>query len=125
MLKKILHRFVTNLGEMEGDYRAFYLKDDIAYSTLYISIAVLGVLGIMGMDALLAGGQPYVFTWVLAYRAGFVVVSTLVMVALWKTSKVRVYDRMVFGWLAFTILFFLLLNFTRPNDSLTTIIDVM
>jgi diguanylate cyclase (GGDEF)-like protein len=125
MLKKFFRQFLTDLGEMEGDFRVFYLKDDIAYSTLYISIAILGVLSMIRIDALLfrAGSGP--FGWLLLSRGLFVFVSILVMVLLWRTSKVRVYDRLVFGWLAFTIVFFLLYNFTRPTNSLTTIIDVI
>lgn len=110
---------------MEGDYRAFFLKDDIAYSSLYISIAMLGVVGMIGMDAMLVKGHVYLFRWLLAYRAIFIVVSAAAMAALWKTSKVRIYDRIVFGWLTFANFFFLLLNFTRPTDSLTIIIDVL
>ena len=57
MFRKILSRFLVDLGEMEGDYRVFYLKDDIAYSTLYISIAILGVFSMIRMDGLLYPGQ--------------------------------------------------------------------
>ncbi|MBN2116926.1 MAG: GGDEF domain-containing protein [Anaerolineales bacterium] len=120
-----MRRFLTNLGEMEGDYRVFYLKDDIAYSTLYISIAILGVLSMIGMDALLVKGRSDLFAWLMLYRAGFVLMSILVLAALRKTSKVRVHDRIILGWLSITVLFFLLYNFTRPTNSLTSIIDVL
>ncbi len=125
MFKKILRRFLTDLGEMEGDYRVFFLKDDIVYSTLYISIAMLGVLSMIGIDALLARGRPGLFTWLMLYRVGYVLVSLLTVVALWKTNKVRAHDHLLFGWLVFTIVFFLLYNFTRPLNSLTIIIDVL
>lgn len=125
MFKKFFRQFLTNLGEMEGDYRVFYLKDDIAYSTLYIPIAISGVLSMIGMDALLFRGRPDLFAWLMLYRGFYILVSVLVMVAIRKTSRVRIYDRLVLGWLAFTILFFLLLNFTRPANSITTIIDVI
>ncbi|HEX2994518.1 MAG TPA: GGDEF domain-containing protein, partial [Anaerolineales bacterium] len=124
MFKKILRRFLADLGEMEGDYRVFYLKDDIAYSTLYISVAILGVLSMFGMDILLFKGRPDLFMWLVLARGVFTLVSTLVIIALWKTSRVRVFDRTILGWLIFTVLFFLLHNFTRPTNSLTTIIDV-
>lgn len=124
MFKKILRRFLADLGEMEGDYRVFYLKDDIAYSTLYISVAILGVLSMLGMDILLFKDRPDLFTWLVLARVVFTLVSILVIAALWKTSRVRVFDRTILGWLIFTVLFFLLHNFTRPTNSLTTIIDV-
>ena len=120
-----MRRFLTDLGEMEGDYRVFYLKDDIMYSTLYISIAILGVLSMIGVDALLVRGQANLFTWLMVYRTGYVLVSIVAMIVIRRVNKVRVYDRIVFGWLSLTIFFFLLLNFTRPTDSLTSIIDVM
>ena len=125
MFKKILRRFLTDLGEMEGDYRVFYLKDDIAYSTLYISIAILGVLSMIGMDALLVKGRSDLFAWLMLYRASFVFVSLLILIALWKTTKVRIHDRLILGWLSTTVLFFLLYNFTRPTNSLTSIVDVL
>ncbi len=125
MLKGILRLFLTDLGEMEGDYRVFYLKDDISYSTLYISIAILGVLSMIGMDVLLLKSRPDLFAWLMVYRAGYILVSILTIAMLWRTSKVRVYDRLIFGWLSLTILFFLLYNFTRPTNSLTSIIDVL
>src|SRR5512145_2945462 len=124
MFKKILRRFLADLGEMEGDYRVFYLKDDIAYSTLYISVAILGVLSMLGMDILLFKDRPDLFTWLVLARVVFTLVSILVIAVLWKTSRVRVFDRTILGWLIFTVLFFLLHNFTRPTNSLTTIIDV-
>lgn len=40
MLKRFFGQFLLDLGEMEADYRAFHLKDDIAHSTLYMSIAI-------------------------------------------------------------------------------------
>jgi diguanylate cyclase (GGDEF)-like protein len=123
MVKKILRRFLTDLGEMEGDYRVFYLKDDIAYSTLYISIAILGVLSMIGMDTLLFRERPFLFVLLMGYRGLFTLVSVLTVVVLWKTNKVRKFDRIMLGWLSFTVLFFLLQNFTRPTNSLTSIID--
>lgn len=125
MFQRILRRFLTNLGEMEGDYRVFYLKDDIMYSTLYISVAILGVLSMIGIDALLARGRSDLLTWMLAYRAIYILLSIVAMNVVRRAKKVRVYDRIVLSWLALTVLFFLLLNFTRPTDSLTSIIDVM
>ena len=117
MFKKILRRFLTDLGEMEGDYRVFYLKDDVAYSILYISIAILGVLSMIGMDALLSQGPARsLFIGQMVSRGVFTLISILVMIALWKTSKVRVFDRIILGWLSFTVLFFLLQNFTTPDQ---------
>ena len=125
MFKRFLRQFLLNLGEMEGEYRVFHLKDDLNQSRFYILIATLSVLGMLGTDAVLYRDYPSLILWLLLYRAGFALVSILVMAALWKTVKVRAYDRLMLGWMSFTILFLLLFNFTRPADFLTTSYDVI
>src|SRR5512134_3336975 len=125
MFRKFLSRFVTELGEMEGDYRVFYLKDDIAYGTLYISIAIVGLLSMIRTDALLTEGRPDRFTQLMLYRGIYILVSILAMIGLRKTGRVKVYDRIVLGWLSFTVVYFLLLNFMRPANYLSTITDII
>jgi diguanylate cyclase (GGDEF)-like protein len=125
MIRKFLRQFLTDLGEMEGDYRVFFLKDDIAYGTLYISIAIIGLLSMIRTDALLTRGRPGLFMQLMLYRAIYIFVSIVVIIMLRKTNRVRAYDRIVLGWLSFTVLFFLLLNFVRPPNYLSTITDII
>src|SRR6266498_310771 len=125
MFKRISSQFLINLGEMEGDYRVFYLKDDIALSVLYISIAAISVLGMISMDGLLYRNSPDLFIWLLIYRGGYILVSISIAIVIRKTSKVRIFDRLVFTWLLITIFFLLLFNFTRPTNFLTTAFDVI
>jgi diguanylate cyclase (GGDEF)-like protein len=125
MFKKFSRQFLINLGEMEGDYRVFYLKDDIAYSTLYISIAIIGLLSMLRMDALLTGGRSDLFRWLMVYRGVFIFISILVIMALRRVKRVKDYDHIILGWLSFTVLFFLLLNFIRPANYINTIIDII
>ncbi len=125
MRKRFLGQFILNLGDMEGEYRFFHLKDDLYQSRFYILIATLSVLGMFGTDAVLYQDRPDLVLWLLFYRAGFAVVSILVIAALRKTLKVRAYDRLMQGWLIFSVLFLLLFNFTRPVDFLTTSYDVI
>ncbi len=125
MLKRISNRFLVDLGEMEGDYRVFYLKDDIAYSILYISITIIAVLSLLRIDLLLFKDRFDLFLWLLLYRGGYTFASILVIVALRKTGKVRIFDRLILIWLSLTVLFLLFLNFTRPADFVTTIFDVI
>ncbi len=125
MFKRISSQFLVDLGEMEGDYRIFYLKDDIVLSVLYISIATISVLGMISMDGLLYRDSPNLFMWLIIYRGGYILGSILITIVIRKTSKARIYDRLVFTWLLITIFFLLLFNFTRPANFLTTAIDVI
>jgi diguanylate cyclase (GGDEF)-like protein len=125
MLRRFLGQFLLNLGEMEGEYRSFHLKDDLNQSRFYVLIATLSVLGMFGTDAVLYKDRTDLVLWLLLSRAGFAFVSILVMGALWKTVKVRVYDRLMLWWMSFVVLFLLLFNFARPADFLTTSYDVI
>jgi diguanylate cyclase (GGDEF)-like protein len=118
MLNRILSQFLVDLGEMEGDYRVFYLKDDIAYSSLYISIAILGTVSMFTLDSLLYPDRLDVDLWLILLRGGYIIVSILVIGTIRKTSKVRVYDRLVFIWILLTIFFLLFFKFTQPAQFL-------
>ncbi len=125
MLKKFWRQFLLDLGELEGDYRIFHLRDDKRQSSFYILFATLSVAGMVGADAALYKNRPDLFLWMSLFRAGFVLVSLLLMFAIRRSANVRVYDRLMLGWLCFVILFLLLFNFTRPPDFLTTAYDVI
>ncbi|HLO17316.1 MAG TPA: GGDEF domain-containing protein [Anaerolineales bacterium] len=125
MFKRISSQFLVNLGEMEGDYRVFHLKDDIAHSTLYMSIAIISALSMFRMDVVLYEDNPDMVLWLILYRGGYILVTILVLIAIRKTSKVRIYDRLVLIWMSITILFLLFFNFTRPVNFLNTAFDVI
>lgn len=118
MLNRIFSQFLVDLGEMEGDYRVFFLKDDIAYSSLYISIAILGTFSMFTMDGLLYPHRPDLNLWLIFLRSGYIIVSIVIVRVIRKTGKVKVYDRLVFAWMVITILFLLFFKFTRPENFL-------
>jgi diguanylate cyclase (GGDEF)-like protein len=125
MLNRFKSWFLIDLGEMEGDYRVFHLRDDIAQSILYISIAILSVLSMIRMDALLYKDRPDLFMGLVVYRSGYIFVSLLIMAAIRKIGKVRIYDRLMLVWLSLTIFSLLLFNFIRPANFLNTPYDVI
>src|ERR1044072_8217568 len=124
MLSKFQRRLLVDLGEMEGDYRVFHLKDDILQSTLSISIAILSVLGAIGID-LLDRNKPDSFISMLIYQGGYVLLSLAILVAIRKTGKVRIYDRLMLGWLSLTIFSLLFFNSMRPANLLNAVYDVI
>jgi hypothetical protein len=125
MLKRFQRRFLVDLGEMEGDYRVFHFRDDIAQSTLYISIAILGVLSMIGIDLFLYRNGSDSLLGLTIYRAIYILISGLVMLGIRRTSKVRIYDRLILGWVLLTILSLLLFKFVRPENLFNTTYDVI
>ena len=125
MFKGFVSQILIDLGELEGDYRVFQLKNDIAQSILSISIASISMLGMLRMDSLLFKGRPNLFMLMAIYRIGFILVSFLIMLAISKTTKVRIFDRLLLGWISFAVLSLVLSNFTRPANYLTTAFDII
>jgi len=125
MLKRFQSRFLVDLGEMEGDYRVFHLKDDVSQSTLYISIAILSVLSTIHMDGLFYKSSPTLFIASIIYRGVYILLSLLIIAAIRKTSRVRFYDRLILAWLIFTVFSILLFKFLQPTNSFNSTYDVI
>lgn len=125
MFKGFFSQILVHLGDMEGDYRVFHFKNDIAQSILSLMIASLSILGMLRMDAWYFRNEPDLLMKLTVFRVGFVFVSLLVIFAITRIRKVRIYDRLILGWVFCTILFFLLSNFTRPTNYLTTASDII
>src|SRR5215208_4805490 len=125
MLKRLFSETLIDLGELEGDYRVFYLKNDIAQISLSLTVVILSILAMLRVDTILFKDRHELFMWVLVHRGSFILATILVMLAIRNTSKVRVYDRLVFAWIVLMILFFILFNFTRPTNYLTTAYEII
>jgi len=123
--KSFLGDFKTSLGDAEGDYRFAQLRGDIRQSLVHMFLVSLSILALLGVDAVLFENRTDLFKMMVVYRVGYVLITILFGSILYKTDKVRIYDRLVFIWLFFTILFLVLFNFTRPTDYLTTSFDVI
>jgi diguanylate cyclase (GGDEF)-like protein len=123
--KSFLGDFKTSLGDAEGDYRFAQLRVDIRQSLLHIFVVCLSILALLRVDAILFDSRPHLFKMMIAYRVGYTLVSILFGFVLYRTTRVRIYDRLIFGWLFFTILFLVLFNFTRPANYLTASFDVI
>jgi diguanylate cyclase (GGDEF)-like protein len=125
MFQRFSRQFLLDLGELEGEYRTFHLRDDIRQSSFYIIMGAIGVLSMLVSDAALYTNRPDLFLWMSIARVGFASISILVLIVIWRTVNFKVYDRLMIGWLSLVIVFLLLFNFTRPADFLTTAYDVI
>jgi len=115
----------TDLGELEGDYRVAHLRADITQSILYMFIIGISNILMLGMDAFLFKDNPNLFMLMVLFRSGYVAVTIAIGIALRRTTRVRIYDRLTFAWILFTILFMLLINFTRPANYISASFDVI
>lgn len=125
LFKRIFGDALTDLGNLEGDYRVAHLRSDISQSILYMSVIGISCFLILLVDAVMFKGNPGLFKIMVLYRSGYVLVTAVIGIALHRVTRVRTYDRIVFGWILFTIVFILLVNFTRPQNYVSTSFDVI
>lgn len=123
MLKKLFGNALTDLGNLEGDYRVSQLKSDISQSILYMSIVGLSNLALLWVDAILFGDRLTPFLWMVVYRVGYVLVTVLFGIFMKRATRVRTFDHLLSGWIMVTIAFLISINFTRPSDYLMTSFD--
>ncbi|HAV77232.1 MAG TPA: hypothetical protein DCX53_07750 [Anaerolineae bacterium] len=125
MIKRLFDQSLTDLKDMEGDYRVFHLNYDIAQGVLFLLIAAVSISGLMGVDLILFKGRTDLIRWMVIYRSGFILLTLIIMFVMMNTQKVRVFDRLVSIWVFSTIVFLVLFNFTRPSNYLTTPFDII
>ena len=116
---------LTDLGNLEGDYRVSQLKNDITQSLLNLFIVSLSILAMLRVDAILFDDKPKMFMYMVFYRLAFVLVSIVSGFILYRTNKVRFFDRLVFGWIFFTIIYLLLFAFIRPINYISPSVDII
>lgn len=125
MFRRLSSQILIDLRDLEGDYRVFNLQIDKAQSVLSMLIASIGFLGMFWMDRLLFINTPELIGWMTLARGCYVLITALFIYILGKTNKVRVFDRLIFGWLLITILFMLTFNFIRPVSYQSTVFDII
>jgi len=124
-VKRVLGDPLTDLGSLEGDYRFSNLRGDITQSLVYMVVVGLSVIVMSFMDAAFFIDHPNLLRLMILYRLMYIVTTLFAGVLLYKADKVRTYDRLSFVWIFFTIVFLILFNFMRPQNYLSTSIDVI
>jgi diguanylate cyclase (GGDEF)-like protein len=125
MIRKLLNQSLVDLGNLEGEYRIFHLGDDIRQSSLSLIITAIAVLGMLWVDMPLFEDRRELFLQLVAYRVCFFLFTALVIFAIRKTTKVRIFDRLIFGWLSVTIVFLLFNNYIHLAYYLNTAFDII
>lgn len=125
MFRNLFNQTLIDLQDLEGDYRVFNLPVDKAQIILSMLIASISILGLLVVDMLFFKDQPDVFRWMVIYRGSFILFTCVVIFVVMKIDKVRIFDRLILGWLLITVLFLLTTNFTRPSNYLTTTFDII
>jgi len=125
LYKTLTSQVLIDLKELEGDYRVFNFAVDKAQSIAAMMVAAFCVFGMLHVDILLFAGRADLVWQMVIYRGSYLVVTTMAAFLFNRTERVRIFDRMLTGWIFVTILFLLFSNFIRPAGYLTTASDII
>src|SRR5215813_7945723 len=125
MFKKLWGQILLDLKELEGDYRASNLSLDKAQSIFYMIIVNLSAVGILSVDLLFFRDRLEMFWQMVAYRSVFILFTAIIIVAMMKTDRVRVFDQLALLWIVVTTLSLLMLNLVRPANYLAPVFDII
>jgi len=125
MFKKLWGQILLDLKDLEGDYRAWNLSLDKAQSIFYMIIVNLSAVGILSVDLLFFRDRLEMFWQMVAYRSIFILFTAIIIVAMMKTDRVRVFDQLALLWIVVTMLSLLILNLVRPANYLAPVFDII
>ena len=125
MLKKIFSQLLIDLGELEGDYRAFHLQNDIAQGTITIGIVTVSVLGALITDFVLLKDNWELFMVMVCARVIFALLCVGTIWGIGRIKKVRTFDILYTVWVSLVVASIILFKFTRPVNYLTSSFDVI
>jgi len=125
LYKTLTSQVLIDLKELEGDYRVFNFAVDKAQSIAAMMVAAFCVFGMLHVDILLFAGRADLVWQMVIYRGSYLVVTTMAAFLFNRTERVRIFDRMLTGWIFVTILFLLFSNIIRPAGYLTTASDII
>jgi len=125
IFKKLSGQRLTDLKELEGDYRSTNLPVDKAQCALYLVIVSISILLLTRVDQLIFKDQPDLFWMMVIYRLISIAFTLVIVFAILRADKVRTFDRLMLLWISATVFSLLLFNFTRPPNYLTTVFDII
>jgi diguanylate cyclase (GGDEF)-like protein len=125
MFRKLSSQVLTDLQDLEGDYRVFNLPIDKAQGVLSLILACFGIMGMLWVDKLIYSDRPNLFAQIVVYRSFYILITIFMIFAISRSNKVRVFDRLIFSWLAVTIVCLVLYNATGPASYQATAFEVI
>ena len=125
IFKKLSSQILLDLKELEGDYRASNLSIDKAQSILYMLIVNIGGISMLRADWFFFRDTPGMFWQMVFCRGAFVLFTLVIIFAINKTTRVKVFDQLIFVWIIATIFALLVISLNRPANYLTTVFDIV
>lgn len=126
MLDSLFRQILLDLGGFEAEYQEFHIQSTIAIYKLTAVFVAVANLAMLSVDSLFLNGQTELLIWMILIRALYTAftLTSLLVIQRPKTNHARI-ESVTFVWVLFTSIYFILFNFIRPSNHLTTSIDVL
>ena len=125
MFKRLFGQILLHMGNMEEEFRLFHLRDDTAMFIITAACMLFANTVMLRVDFILFQNNMDLFHMMIPVRFSHTLITGIFLFLAYHTRRVQNFDRLVFAWLLFNVIYFSLFNFTRPSDYLTTTFDLL
>lgn len=124
-IKDVWENFMPSLGDREEELQEFYFSSTVT-TQLAVSIFTIIISSFMiYMDLMFAHGDQRLFTYSLTVRVLFFLFTAGAIFYVLRNRSFKKVERAAIIWLFVTSLYFLFYSYTRPENYLTTSVDVL
>lgn len=125
MLKKFVDQLLPDLGNLEEDYRQFYLQSTVALYSVTGFFVIFANLAMIVIDVSLLRDHPDILTLVIYLRILFSIFTAVLLTVIKYRPDPELVLKATSIWMFVTIIYFISFNFLRPTSYLTTNIDLL
>lgn len=97
MFNKLFSQILLDLGNMEGEFRRYHLRDDAATLVIIGFCFTCASAVMIHVDFLFYRGDSYLFYWVLMFRILHVLVTAVFLFAAVRTREIQKFDVYTFA----------------------------
>ena len=125
MFKRVFEQILPDLGEFEEDFRQYYLQGTVTLYSVTGFFVLIANLAMLRVDTAFYQSDSGLYTWMTGIRIAFSLVTiAFILITRNKPTPNRT-DAMAVIWVLMTCVYFLLFQFFRPRDHLSTNIDIL
>lgn len=126
MFKQLSSWILLDLGDFEEEFRQFHLQDTITLYKLTAIFVAIANMSMLFIDSLFMKGAGDLFAWVVVIRSMYTAFTLMSIIVIQRPSVGHTrLEEVTFVWVIVTGIYFILFNFTRPSNYLSTNIDIL
>lgn len=124
-IRDFFETVLPDLKDREGEFRDFYFSSTVSMQLIISTFVIAANFAIIYMDFLFTQGNLKLFLYSITARVVFILFTAGVIIFAQRNKYFDQVENAAVLWVFGASLYFLLFNFLRPSDHLTTGVDII